>query len=152
MKGIGIFFIFIFLFFPVRAATTGISDEIAVVVNPLFPSNTLNLLELKEIYLGHKKFINGVRLHPYHQQGDRLIKNLFIEDALGISQISYMSFWHVKSFRDGSSPPRSFQTSEELVNEIQSHAGALGYIWAQEANGTDGIRVLMTLPVSLNRR
>jgi len=143
-----IFLILVFLLLPSFASADG-EQKIAIIANASFPLRELTLPDLKEIYLGNKKFVRWTRLYPIHQQKDRVIKNLFIENALGLSPISYMGYWHIKSFRDGSPPPNAFQSSGEVIESVKANPGGLGYIWANETHKIDGIRVLITLDVQV---
>jgi hypothetical protein len=144
-----IFFPLVF-FFSVSVVFPEGTQKIAIIANDSFPLSDFALSDLKEIYLGNKKFVGWTRLYPYHQQKDRFIKNLFIENALGLSPVSYMGYWHVKSFRDGSPPPIAYQSSTEIIENVKAKAGGLGYVWANDSTGIVGIRILLILEVQDN--
>ncbi len=121
------------------------AKELAVVAKKTFPIDAITLDNLKEIYLGQKQIIGGLRLRPVDQRDDLEIKQSFLQ-ALQLSGLVYSTYWNNRLFREGGNSPISAQNSEEVIKTVETVDGAIGYIWLEEAKEASGrIKVLLSI-------
>ena len=106
----------------------GVASSGAVICN----SNTsIAEGEVVEIYKGIKRFSESQRLllTDNVEAQEEFIRNL-LELDLG----SYHSIWEKLTFQDGVVPPKRISNDREVLEFVENHPGAIGYIHA-DANG-----------------
>lgn len=122
--------------------------EIAIIVSDNHPLTQLSMDELADIYLGQKEVVAGVYLKPIDQSNSQEIKTLFLGKALKRTPPVYQSYWTHRLFVEGGNLPVVKQNSQEVIEAVREKKGAIGYIWASEANGATRIRVILTIKIS----
>ncbi|MFQ5455824.1 MAG: hypothetical protein ACE5EA_06430 [Nitrospirota bacterium] len=120
--------------------------DIAVIANKDYPADSITVGQLKNIYLGEKRIESGVKINPINQQDANEIKILFIKKVFsGLSVESYHQYWIGKLFRDGITPPKKEDSSENVIKRVSSEKGSMGYVWVNEAQRVKSIKILTVI-------
>jgi ABC-type phosphate transport system substrate-binding protein len=122
------------------------AKELAIIANQGYPTGSISMATLKDIYRGEKTVEGSVKIRPMDQK-DPVIKKKFVGEVLGSTLDGYNSYWIKKVFQEGGIPPVVKGSSEEVIQTVGQEAGSLGYVWKSEAAGKGGIKVLLTIDV-----
>ena len=124
------------------------AKEIAIIANKNNPLTRTSATELADIYRGQEEVISGVRLKPIDQSDSQEIRALFLTKVMRMSHEAYINYWNHRLFQEGGIPPVLKNDSSEVISTVRDKEGAIGYIWASEAKGVEGIRVILTIDAS----
>ena len=119
--------------------------DIAIIAGDDFPKGSLTSAEVKDIFLGNMKMIEGTKVFPLDQKDSEEIKKEFMKRIIEMSVIWYNRYWTKRVFREGGTPPAVKGTQDEVIRGVKEKKGTVGYIWKDEAKGKDGIKILLTL-------
>ena len=126
--------------------TYSAAKEIAIISNKDYPSNTITLVKVKEIYLGEKLSEGYFKIKTF-ENNDESIKKKFIGEVMGITMDEYKAYWIKKFFQEGVTPPTSKGSPVEMIQAISQTGGSVGYVWADEVKGDSGVKVLLKIEV-----
>lgn len=121
------------------------ADDIAVVVNGSYPVANTTLQVIKQIYMGDKKYEGSLLLKLIDQQGSSLIRRKFTEKVFSSTVEEFRGYWLKRLFQEGALPPTVKANSQEVIDTVIQENGSIGYIWAEEAKGKSGIKVILTI-------
>jgi hypothetical protein len=108
------------------------NEKIVIIVNGKSTlAGSLTKQRIKDIYLGNEKFEGGMRIYPMGQQDDELLK-LFLEKYIGMTLSEYQYYWVGKTFTDGVSAPKLIDGSHEIVKNVWTYVGGIGFMWAAD--------------------
>jgi ABC-type phosphate transport system substrate-binding protein len=142
------FLIFLSAFAFGGMAVTADARDLAVIAGKEFPADTLSMSTLKDIYMGEKQVLNGVRLKPIDQRDNQQIKFDFLNRVLRLSKDGYVTYWNNRLFREGGIPPIPKNDSAEVIATIEGTDGAIGYVWLDQAKAAkDSLKILLTITV-----
>lgn len=127
-------------------AGEALARDLAIVANVEFPVSEMTRDQVKEIYRGERLKIGPVRIFPFDQR-DPEIRGPFLKEVLGTSPHRYNRYWIKRVFQEGGAPPKVLGSSREVLSRIQDLVGGIGYVWASEAQGVPGVKVLLILPI-----
>lgn len=117
---------------------------LAVIVQTGSPVKQLTKGEVLNLFLGRQKHLaEGVPALPVDQVSPESIWAGFYRLLVNkeLSQIN--TYWARLHFSGQSRPPRRFQSSEEVINFVASHPGAIGYV--EEGKVDRRVRVVLVL-------
>ncbi len=132
--------------------SSGFGEDIVVIANKAFPTDSINLLDLVEIYTGHYIVYQRFKILPLDQPDNEKIKRLFLANVMNFSLDGYKAHWQKWTFKTGRQPPMVVQDSKEVIRNVQKEPGGMGYVWDQDVQGVEGIKVLLKIPVVNNQR
>lgn len=117
---------------------------LAVIVQPGSPVKQLSKAEVVNLFLGRQKHLAaGLPALPVDQVSPEStwaeFYRLLVDKEL--SQIN--TYWARLHFSGQSRPPRRFQSSEDVLNFVASHPGAIGYV--EEGKVDRRVRVVHVL-------
>jgi ABC-type phosphate transport system substrate-binding protein len=123
-------------------STAALAEEIAVIANSAFPKDALTATQIKDIYLGKVEIIGSERVKPIDQKDTHPLKKAFVGKILDMTIEDYKGYWMKRVFRDGGAPPAVKPSTEETISAVRDDKGAIGYVYAEEAKGKPGVRVV----------
>lgn len=141
LKGFLLIFLVFVWIFPVSA----FADDIAVIVNEHYPLSSVQLSEVKKIYLGEKKFEGNLQLKLLDQRSSSTIRKKFTMEVLSITPEAYSGYWLKKLFQEGGLPPVVKDNSPEVIDAVIKDKGSIGYVWREEAMGKKGIKIILII-------
>ncbi len=122
--------------------TDAVAEEIAIISNKDYPSNTITLVKVKEIYLGEKLSDGYLKIKAFENNGES-IKKKFIGEVMGITMDEYRAYWIKKFFREGVTPPFTKASSSDVIQAVSQTSGGIGYVWAEEVSSD--VKVLLKI-------
>lgn len=110
---------------------------IAIVTNLSNPTPEVSKAELGRIFLKrHKFWDSGIRCIPIDQSGTSEIRAAFYEQTLGRDQEALKHYWMRETMTGNTRPPVTVENSITVKKYIEKLEGAIGYIWADEVDGS----------------
>lgn len=107
---------------------------IAVVVHPASPLSDLSSEELRRLFLGSTTSLEGgerVELGGLNEARSR-----FYRSALGMSEDRLKRHWISRVFAgQPGTPPVEFRSTDELLEFVASHPGAVAFVHAGSVDG-----------------
>lgn len=128
------------------AAAEAQTSKVVIVVNEGGPLITLSERDIRDIYLGEKRFHGGVKVQPINY-GEGPVKDLFIAAIVKMTPKEYKLHWTRKIFQGGVTAPLIERRASEIVRFVAQEAGAIGYIPAAafDEKSMMGVRVLTSI-------
>lgn len=121
--------------------------ELAIIANKAYPTGSIAIAALKDVYRGEKTVEGGVKIRPIDQE-ESMIEKKFLEKVLGTTIDRYKGYWIKRIFQDGGVPPVKKKSSGAVMESVKQEAGWIGYIWKDEVDPKDNeIKVLLTVEV-----
>jgi hypothetical protein len=91
--------------------------------------------EVTNIYLGrYRRLDSGITAEPLDQPADSNLKTRFYRDLVAKSLPEINAYWARLVFSGKTSPPRTINNSEEAIQFVVSHPGALAYVERTKAD------------------
>jgi len=116
-------------------------ESIAIIVNENGPLTHISKAEVREIYLGEIRFVEGIRIIPIHGPEGPL-KEGFLITVIGQPSKAYKLHWTRKVFQEGQSLPLVKVHPAEIIEWVKEQPGAIGYVPQELVDGQPGIRIL----------
>lgn len=121
--------------------------EIAVIVNSSGPLIDAADRDITDIYLGDKRFEDGIKILPLlYPEGD--VKEAFLKEAVKMTPKEYKLYWTKKVFQEGIPIPKAPATPLDIVNAVKSDKGGIGYLPKEMLKDLSGIKIIKTIKVA----
>jgi hypothetical protein len=101
--------------------------EVYVIANA---SVDLSADEIRDVFLGEKLMVNGVKLVPIDNSA---AQTEFFDKVMLLNAAKYSSIWTKKGFRDGLNPPDVKAGDNDVILYVRKTPGAVGYVSALPA-------------------
>lgn len=122
------------------------AGELAIIVNKSGPLTGISMIEVRDIYLGNIRFVEGVKVFPLnHREGP--LKEAFLDAVVGMSPKDYRRYWVAKSFQEGIVLPQSKTNFQEIMFSVALNPGAIGYLPLSELEDTSRLKIIATVDV-----
>ena len=124
---------------PVR---TSAPEDIAVVVHPDVPVDSLSFAELRRILLGDREFwSSGVRVTLLIRAPVARERDVAVRGICEMSEAQFRQHWIAKVFRNETpSGPKIVYSSEMAIDQVTRTPGAITFVEASKV--TKGMKVL----------
>lgn len=115
------------------ACSIFISNQIlaqgSLIVNVQNELNLLSVSEVKYIFLGKKtKWSGGGHISACFQKRSDMTGNEFFENVIKKDFVNYRRYWNKRLFAGNGVQPRSYETSEEVIQYVRSNKGTICYV------------------------
>lgn len=123
------------------------AENIAVIVNeqsPLFieVKDSFQIKDARDIYLGKKRFWGKSLIKPLNQRNEKILST-FIKKVCAMNLNEYKHHLVVSELESGMDAPKVLESSTEVKEQVRTDRSMVGYIWENEANDVQGIRVIL---------
>lgn len=142
MKALKAIFI-LFAAFLLSAPAVG-AGGIAVIVNNAGHLGGLSESDIKDIYLGNIRFVEGVKITALHYK-EGPVKDAFLKSMVGKDSFKYRQYWTKKTFQDGTPSPATKTSPSDIASAVAGNRGAIAYLPESELGDLSGVRVITTL-------
>lgn len=115
------------------------AEELKVIANPSFSSNTISADELKGIYLEEKISLEGTALKPVLAKSGAAHER-FLKEYLGKSDAALQTYYRSLVFTGKGSMPKVVGSDAEAVAYVARTRGAIAYVSA--STSTQGVKTL----------
>jgi hypothetical protein len=106
------------------------SQNIAVIGHAALPK--IDVITVQKVYTGRIVEIGGQPITVINLTPGQALRNRFLTTFLEQDEEKYTAYWTVRRFIGKGTPPKELATSAEMIEFIQSHPGAIGYLDAAE--------------------
>ena len=119
-------------------AGLALADDIVVIGDPALPK--LNVMTIQKIFTGRIVEVDGLSITPVNAVHGTTLRSKFFAAYLGQDEDKYTAYWTVRRFIGKGVPPKDIENDAGVINYVQSHPGAVGYINAADLR--PGLNVL----------
>ena len=125
--------------------TGALQAELAVVVAPSVPLDSISVGQLERLYLNRaSRFPGGVHLQPLDQRRGSAQRDAFINRVLGMSDIELAEYWSRRMFSGKGRPPKTLENDAAVIEQVSGDPGKIGYVDADAVD--DRVKVLLRIP------
>lgn len=107
------------------------SKKILIVVDKNFKEENLTLLEIKEIFLSKKRFVDGEKILAMNYEFNNPLRECFEKNILKKSRRSLERYWR-KAYYKGKRPPKIVKSTKMLLSYMKEVQPSIGYIGSDE--------------------
>jgi len=102
--------------------------DLVLVTHPDVPVESLDMKELRRIYLGKAtRWPGGQTIRPVLLELDH-VYDTFVDEMLDRTTENFTVYWKRMVFTGKGRPPRTFATVEEVAFYVSNTPGAIGYL------------------------
>ena len=116
-------------------------EPIVIIVNETGPLTHISPTDVREIYLGEIKFVDGIRIFPVNWP-EGPIKNSFLSRIVGKNSKAYKLHWTKKVFQEGLNIPPVKVNPHEIIEWISREPGAIGYVPKTLLEDAPNVRII----------
>lgn len=130
------------LFHVTTPAFNAAENDVAVIVNPANPANSISSAELRTIFSGEKIAWNGsLAVVPFVRNGKVHERHVLLDLILRMSETGYHDYW-LRKTRAGSSigEPLGLYSNGMQLEAVRSHKGGIALIKAMDVKA--GVKVI----------
>lgn len=131
--------LFLSLWWLCAAAAQAADGDVAVIAHPSVPAFDHALLA--RLYTGRAIEVGGVPVTVVDAIAGSSLRQRFLTTYLGQDEDKYRAYWTVRRHVGKGVPPRELSSPAEVIEFVQQHPGAIGYIDARDVK--PGVRVLI---------
>jgi ABC-type phosphate transport system substrate-binding protein len=102
--------------------------EVAVIVNPSVPINSVSSDDLKKIFTGKMVVWEGGQSIKPATLNDGSVHEEFVKNYTGKTTNQFQTYWRRMIFTGQGIQPRSFSSSRDLIEYVSETPGAIGYV------------------------
>jgi Tfp pilus assembly protein PilO len=111
----------------------------------------LSTKDIRKLFLGFAVRQGEHKLVPIRNNTSALVKQVFLQKTIFMSEQMYDRQLQLRRFRSGSKRLQQFERQDELLQALQSTPNAITYMWSDIANNYDQLKILETLWVNSSR-
>jgi hypothetical protein len=128
------------------AATPAFAGEqLVLVVSADSKVEQLDSLELRKLFLGLTVTHNGGRLRPVLNETDARVKDIFLQNIVSMSDITYDRRLLRLALIQGQTQPAVYKDIAQLIEAVAADPSAVSYAWAKDVEHDARIRILRVL-------
>jgi hypothetical protein len=105
----------------------------------------LGSLDLHKLYLGLSVVVEGVRLRAVRNLSDELMRQVFFQSIVSMSESVYDRRMLALTLQQGVSPPPALPTTRQVFDLLAQDPEVVSYAWAAEVEADPRVRVLRVL-------
>jgi hypothetical protein len=127
------------------SGTAATGDRVVLIVPARADFAPLDLAEVRKLFLGFPVIRNGVALHPLRNQSDARLDEVFLQNIVGMSDITYDRRVLSLMLQQGRTPPPSVRSRQQLLASMASDPFAVSFAWESEVAASPQVKILGVL-------
>jgi hypothetical protein len=128
------------------AATPALAGEqLVLIVSADSKVEQLDSLELRKLFLGLTVTHNGNRLHPVLNETDARVQEIFLQNIVSMSDITYDRRLLRLALIQGQTQPTVYKDIALLIAALAADPSAVSYAWEKDVARDGRIRILRVL-------
>jgi len=128
------------------AVTLALADEqLVLIVSADSKIAQLDSLELRRLFLGLTVSHNGNRLRPVLNETDPKVKEIFLQNIVSMSDITYDRSLLRLTLMQGQRQPTAYKDIALLIKAVADDPSAVSYAWSKDVVHDPRIRILRVL-------
>ena len=120
-------------------------EELVLIASARSSIEQLDSPFVRRLFLGLKVTQHGERLRPLLNESDSRIKEIFLQNVVSMSDSTFDRYFLRLALMQGSTQPRIFHSSTELINSVAVDLTAVTYAWRKDVERDSRVRVLRVL-------
>ena len=105
------------------------AQEVMVVVNDAAPNTSISATQLADIYQKKlSRWANGLSVEPVDLTDGAPVRERFSQMVFEKSTAQVKAWWQTQLFAGRAVPPVELTPDGRVVEYVQTHAGAIGYV------------------------
>jgi hypothetical protein len=120
-------------------------DRLVLLVGADSKISTLSSVDVHKLFLGLTVVVNDQRLHPLRNDSDELMRRIFFQNIVSMSESVYDRRMLALTLQQGRAAPPVLHTTKEVLDALASDADAVSFAWAADAERDPKVRVLRVL-------
>jgi hypothetical protein len=86
-----------------------------------------------------------MRLKPLYNASDRTLREVFLQDVMGMSARSYDRRMLSLALRSGQRRPQSYESVEELLRALDADPLTVSFAWAEDISSHSELKAIRVL-------
>lgn len=122
------------------------AGELVVIVNDSNPVAQMTRAEVKQHYLKNKtRWDFGQKVRPADCKYDEAVRNAFLSNVLGMTDIEIERFWIEQQYVRGEKPPATLDDASSIMRFVAKFDGAISFVERASLNGASGVKKVLTI-------
>jgi hypothetical protein len=127
-------------------ASTGWAEPVLVLVTHAdSPITDVSNLDVRKVFLGIETRQDGNAIHGVRNKSDEKLNAVFMQYIVAMSERSYQRRLLSFTMRYGRPRPLEVSNSKQLVDKLSKDPHAISYMWLEEAEALDNIKILRVI-------
>jgi hypothetical protein len=128
------------------AASPALADEqLVLIVSADSKIEQLDSLEVRKLFLGLTVTHNGERLRPVLNEADARVKEVFLQNVVSMSDITYDRRLLRLALQQGRTQPVTYRNTALLIKAVATDPITVGYAWAKDVAHDPGVKIIRVL-------
>ncbi len=127
------------------AAPSFANEKLVLIVSANSQIQQLDSLEVRKLFLGLTVTHGGNRLRPLLNESDPHMKDIFLQNIVSMSDITYDRHLLGMALKQGKSQPDSFKDSALLHAAVGADPNAVSFAWLKDVERNTHLKVLRIL-------
>jgi hypothetical protein len=120
-------------------------EQLVLVVSASSKVEQLDSLDLRKLFLGLTVTYDGSRLRPVLNETDVRVKEIFLQNIISMSDITYDRRLLRLALIQGQTQPAVYKDIGQLIEAVAADPSAVSYAWAKDVAHDARIRILRVL-------
>jgi hypothetical protein len=120
-------------------------EQLVLIVSAASKVEQLDSLELRKLFLGLTVTYDGSRLRPVLNETDARVKEIFLQNIISMSDITYDRRLLRLALIQGQTQPAVYKDIGQLIGAVAADPSAVSYAWAKDVAHDARIRILRVL-------
>jgi hypothetical protein len=121
------------------------SQSVVLVVRTDSSIVDLDSVTVRKLFLGVPVLNNGSLVHPLRNRSDPQLDEIFLQQIVAMSQLSYDRQILTGVNRQGWLPPAEVRSSERLLELVNADPNAVTFMWLRDIAHNPKVRVIRVL-------
>jgi hypothetical protein len=120
-------------------------EQLVLIVSADSKVEQLDSLEVRKLFLGLTVTHNDERLRPLLNETDPRIKEVFLQNVVSMSDITYDRRLLRLALQQGRTQPATYKDSSLLIKAVAADPIAVSYAWAKDVAHNPNVRIIRIL-------
>jgi hypothetical protein len=120
-------------------------EQLVLIVSSDSKVVQLDSLEVRKLFLGLTVTHEGNRLRPILNEADARVKEVFLQNIVSLSDITYDRRLLQLALQQGRTQPAVYKQTAELLRAVAADPSAVSYAWSKDVAHDPHIKVLRIL-------
>jgi len=120
-------------------------EELVLIVSADSKILQLDSLEVRKLFLGLTVTHDGHRLRPVLNEANARINDIFLQNVVSMSDITYDRRLLRLALQQGRTQPTAFKDTSLLIQAVGADPNAVSYAWAKDVAHDSRVRIVRVL-------
>ena len=120
-------------------------EELVLIVSADSKIEQLDSLEVRKLFLGLTVTHDGHRLRPVLNEADARVNEIFLQNVVSMSDITYDRRLLRLALQQGRTQPTAFKDTIQLIQAVAADPNAVSYAWATDVAHDSRVRIVRVL-------